>query len=53
MPVTPIATPAIASSAPVRSRHGAAARRWTRMRTAVRDWLERGHLGPVDNYITR
>jgi hypothetical protein len=36
-----------------RSRPGASARRRTRMRSAVRQWFDGSHLGPVDNYVTR
>jgi hypothetical protein len=53
MNVTLLAIPEKASSAPGRAHPGASARRWTRMRAAVRQWLDRSHLGPVDNYVTR
>jgi hypothetical protein len=53
MKVTPLASPASPQSAPGRAWLGASARRWTRMRSAVRRWLDHSQLGPVDNYVTR
>ena len=53
MNVTSVEIHDTAYSAQGRSRPGASSRRWPRVRSAVRAWVDRGHLGPVHNYVNR
>jgi hypothetical protein len=48
-----LTVPANTSPAPGRAHPGASVRRWTRARAAIGSWFDHGHLGPVDNYVTR